>query len=313
MNHGNGDRAAIPAHRKIESAVRERYAAASHKSEACLCIPSGAYDPRYLKVLPQEIIERDYGCGDPSRWVRQGEIVLDLGSGGGKIGYICAQKVGPRGRVVGVDFNQPMLDLARKHQNSIGEALGYHNVAFRKAKIQDLRLDLDQFDRWLTRNPVRDADGYLRAQEHADTLRRERPMVADNSIDVIVSNCVLNLVKSNDKRQLFEEMFRVLKAGGRLGWWLIYHRGGAAEPWYEPLAIWHGGMSFHGGIVGVIAVLGLWSGAKRAPFWSIAASLALVAPVGLFFGRIANFINAELVGRPTNLPWGVIFPGDTIT
>lgn len=100
--------------------------------------------------------------------------------------------------------------------------------------------------------------------------------------------------------------------GGRAGWWLFYHRGGAVEPWYEPLAIWHGGMSFHGGLIGVAVALAVWSWARRAPFWNIADSLALVAPIGLFFGRVANFINAELVGRPTDLPWAVIFPGETI-
>ncbi len=101
--------------------------------------------------------------------------------------------------------------------------------------------------------------------------------------------------------------------GGRAGWWLFYHRTeGAAEPWYEPLAVWHGGMSFHGGLIGVVTALLLWSWRRRTPFWNLADCLALVAPIGLFFGRIANFINAELVGRPTDLPWGVIFPGESI-
>jgi phosphatidylglycerol---prolipoprotein diacylglyceryl transferase len=100
--------------------------------------------------------------------------------------------------------------------------------------------------------------------------------------------------------------------GGRLGWWLFYHRSdGAAEPWYAPLAIWEGGMSFHGGLAGVAVALLSWSRLRRAPLWNIADALALVAPIGLFFGRIANFINGELVGRPTDLPWGVIFPGDS--
>lgn len=100
--------------------------------------------------------------------------------------------------------------------------------------------------------------------------------------------------------------------GGRAGWWVFYHRPGAIEPWYEPFAIWHGGMSFHGGLVGLVIVLFVWTRARHAPFWNIADMAALVAPIGLFFGRIANFINAELVGRPTDLPWGVVFPGDVI-
>lgn len=199
----------------IESAVRERYAKASQAHEVCLCVPSEGYDAKFLKVLPEEIIQRDYGCGDPSNWIGEGETVLDLGSGGGKICYICAQKVGPKGNVIGVDFNQPMLDLARKYQNSIGEKLGYHNTSFRKGKIQDLKLDLDLFEGWLREHPVNDSDAYLRAQDHAAALSRERPLVADGSVDVIVSNCVLNLVRSSEKKQLFDEMFRVLKVGGR--------------------------------------------------------------------------------------------------
>ncbi|NIM61549.1 MAG: methyltransferase, partial [Acidobacteria bacterium] len=70
--------------------------------EAELCCPV-EYDRRYLEVIPAEILERDYGCGDPSRHVRSGDTVLDLGSGGGKICYIASQIVGPEGRVVGLD------------------------------------------------------------------------------------------------------------------------------------------------------------------------------------------------------------------
>jgi phosphatidylglycerol:prolipoprotein diacylglycerol transferase len=101
--------------------------------------------------------------------------------------------------------------------------------------------------------------------------------------------------------------------GGRAGWWLFYHRNtGAPEPWYEPFALWHGGMSFHGGLIGVTIALVLWSWLRHAPLLNVSDCAALVTPVGLFFGRIANFINAELVGRSTALPWGVVFPGDTV-
>lgn len=99
--------------------------------------------------------------------------------------------------------------------------------------------------------------------------------------------------------------------GGRMGYWIFYHRtGAAAEPWYEPFAVWHGGMSFHGGLVGVAVVLAAWSWARGAPLWNLADAAALAAPVGLFFGRLANFVNAELVGRPTDVSWGVVFPGE---
>jgi hypothetical protein len=67
-----------------EAAVRERYSAAARAREAALCCPVD-YDPRHLAVIPEEVLERDYGCGDPSRYVREGDTVLDLGSGGGKV------------------------------------------------------------------------------------------------------------------------------------------------------------------------------------------------------------------------------------
>lgn len=99
--------------------------------------------------------------------------------------------------------------------------------------------------------------------------------------------------------------------GGRAGWWLVYHRAtGKPEPWYEPIAIWDGGMSFHGGLLAVALVVLFWSRRNHSSLPNIADNLALVTPVGLFLGRLANFINAELVGRPTTVPWGVIFPGD---
>src|SRR5438874_10125712 len=158
---GNGQGRGLDVVNELESAVRGRYAAASQSHEACLCVPSQGYDAQYLAAIPREIVERDYGCGDPSRHVREGEVVLDLGSGGGKICYICAQKVGPKGKVIGIDFNQPMLELARKYQKHIVEKIGFHNTSFRKGKIQDLKLDLDLFEGWLRERPVNEADGYL--------------------------------------------------------------------------------------------------------------------------------------------------------
>lgn len=111
---------------------------------------------------------------------------------------------------------------------------------------------------------------------------------------------------------LFSWLVPGVLVGGRIGWWFFYHRSeGAAEPWYEPLAIWHGGMSFHGGLVGVAVALLAWAWRNQAPLLNVADCVALVAPLGLFFGRIANFVNAELVGRPTTLPWGVTFPGES--
>lgn len=198
----------------VDQAVKERYAAGANQREAALCCPT-SYDVSFLKILPQEIIDRDYGCGDPSEHVGAGEIVLDLGSGGGKICYILSQKVGASGKVIGVDVNDDMLKLARKYQPEMAERIGHGNVSFRKGRIQDLRLDIDKTEAWLKSHPVTDHAGLAAFEAECDRLRREEPLIPDNSIDVVVSNCVLNLVAPELKVQLFAEIFRVLKRGGR--------------------------------------------------------------------------------------------------
>jgi SAM-dependent methyltransferase len=198
----------------VEQAVRERYSAASKQQEPSLCCPV-EYDDRYLRVLPQELIDRDYGCGDPSRYVRPGEVVLDLGSGGGKICYIASQIVGPEGRVIGVDMNDDMLALARQYQQEIGDRIGWHNVQFFKGRIQDLALDVERLDAHLRCRPVNSVEGWLEAQQVAERMRTCEPMIPSNSIDVVLSNCVLNLVDPRDRRQLFADVFRVLRRGGR--------------------------------------------------------------------------------------------------
>jgi ubiquinone/menaquinone biosynthesis C-methylase UbiE len=198
----------------IESEVKTRYAAGAQAAEAELCCPVD-YDPQYLAVIPKEIIDRDYGCGDPSKYVSAGETVLDLGSGGGKICYILSQKVGREGYVIGVDMNDTMLGLARKYQTEIAQKIGYKNTDFRKGRIQDLSLSLDRAQAFLDHRPIASIEDLQAFEAECYRLRHEEPLIADNSIDVIVSNCVLNLVKPGDKKQLFTEMFRVLKKGGR--------------------------------------------------------------------------------------------------
>ena len=199
---------------EVTRAVGERYAAGAQAVEAELCCPV-SYDGKYLKVLPEAILERDYGCGDPSQHILEGETVLDLGSGGGKICYIASQVVGPKGRVIGVDMTTDMLELAREHQATVAERVGWSNVSFHRGRIEDLRLDVDKLGAWLAANPVQDVASYEAMEQERERLRREEPMVDTDSIDVVVSNCVLNLVAPNLKRQLFEETFRVLKRGGR--------------------------------------------------------------------------------------------------
>jgi arsenite methyltransferase len=197
-----------------ETAVRARYAAGAKTTEDRLCCPV-EYDDDYLKAIPREVIERDYGCGDPTRYLREGETVLDLGSGTGKICFIAAQVVGPKGRVIGVDMTDEMLEVARRNAPIVAGRIGHGNVEFRKGRIQDLALDLEKLDEELKARPITDAASFLRADELAQDLRVKHPLVASDSVDVVVSNCVLNLVEPKSKRQLFHEIFRVLKKGGR--------------------------------------------------------------------------------------------------
>ncbi len=198
----------------VEQTVLQRYEAGAKQAEASLCCPS-TYEADYLACLPQEIIEKDYGCGDPTRYARAGETVIDLGSGAGKHCYILAQKVGATGQVIGVDFNDEMLALAGKHRSEVARRLGYANVRFVKGKIQDLRLDLAKFETWLAAHPPTNLEQLAAVEAERDRLRREEPLIASNSADVVVSNCVLNLVRSADKPQLFREIYRALKRGGR--------------------------------------------------------------------------------------------------
>ncbi len=199
----------------VEKEVLERYAAGAENVEQALCCPIQSYNKEFLKNLPDEIIEKDYGCGDPSAHVRPGEVALDLGSGQGKICYILSQVVGDQGQVIGVDFNDTMLNLARKYQDQMAEKLGYANTRFVKGKIQDLALDLDKTQAWLENNPIKSVDDMMAYEAECQRLRAEEPMIPDNSVDVVVSNCVLNLVRPEDKIELFREIFRVLKRGGR--------------------------------------------------------------------------------------------------
>lgn len=198
----------------VEQAVAERYSAGAQAVEAALCCPVD-YDPRFLKVIPQEVLDRDYGCGDPSAHLGEGETVLDLGSGGGKIAYIASQVVGASGRVIGVDINDEMLALAESAKPKVAEAIGYGNVEFRKGRIQDMRLDVRATEAWLAAHPVTDLASLQAFEAETARQRAESPLVPDASVDAVVSNCVLNLVATDLKAELFTEIFRVLRRGGR--------------------------------------------------------------------------------------------------
>jgi ubiquinone/menaquinone biosynthesis C-methylase UbiE len=197
----------------VEEAVRSRYSAAAERPIAELCCPT-RYDPALLEAIPREVRERDYGCGNPAQYLRAGDTVLDLGSGSGTIAFIASQVVGPAGRVVGVDSNDRMLAVARKAAPEVARRTGFANVTFRKGRIQDLALDLERLDQRLAARPVRSADDLAALEADVARWKASEPLVVSDSVDVVVSNCVLNLVRPEDKVALFREIHRVLQRGG---------------------------------------------------------------------------------------------------
>lgn len=163
----------------ISQQVSERYARAAATGEQ-MCCPSG-YDFSGLRsFIPDEVLKISYGCGTPAglATVQPGETVLDIGSGGGIDCFEAARLVGPTGRVIGLDMTDTMLEIARRNAPIVAHNLGYPSsvVEFRKGM--------------------------------ADAMP-----VEDNTIDLVISNCVINLAP--DKRTVFGEMFRVIKPGGR--------------------------------------------------------------------------------------------------
>lgn len=199
----------------LEEAVRKRYTESAKNAEAGLCCPS-SYDSELLVAIPKEVLDRDYGCGNPMRHLQPGDAVLDLGSGAGKACFLASQLVGKSGRVIGVDMNDEMLEIARRNAPEVARRIGYGNVEFRKGKIQDLELDLERLDHWLRDHPVTSVGALVGMEETIAALRESHPLIPSESMDVVVSNCVLNLVRPEDKHRLFGEMFRVLRPGGRV-------------------------------------------------------------------------------------------------
>ena len=181
---------------EIREAVRERYAeaalAVAAKSEAGCCTTSQAECGCGPSSTP-------LGCGNPTAVadLHDGEAVLDLGSGGGEDVFISAARVGPEGRVYGVDMTDEMLALARRNQREAG----IDNVEFLKGTIEDVPL-------------------------------------ADDSVDVVISNCVINL--STDKPAVFGEAARVLRPGGRFAVTDIVADSGMDEETRRDLAQWAG-------------------------------------------------------------------------
>jgi SAM-dependent methyltransferase len=172
---------------ELRDAVKEKYGAAARRaadgdtsagccgtSAGCDPITSNLYDASQIGTLPIEAVIASLGCGNPTALaaLNPGEVVLDLGSGGGIDVLLSARRVGPTGKAYGLDMTDDMLALARANQ----KRAGVENVEFLKGEIEHIPLP-------------------------------------DNSVDVIISNCVINL--SADKDRVLAEAFRVLKPGGR--------------------------------------------------------------------------------------------------
>jgi SAM-dependent methyltransferase len=160
--------------------VRKAYGSVAKQHSSC-CGPKPSCCGKAASAPGQPIPEAELGlsCGDPVAFshLRPGDVVLDLGSGGGKDVFMAAQKVGPSGRAIGVDMTPEMLALARRNAAKFRQTTGLSNVEFRQGEIEDLPID-------------------------------------DASVDVVISNCVINL--SPDKPQVFREVHRVLKPGGKM-------------------------------------------------------------------------------------------------
>jgi len=180
---------------EVKDTVRERYAEIARKSKSCCgsgkssCCSGGGvtaeqiaksigYSEKEIESLP-EGANLGLSCGNPTAFasLREGETVLDLGSGAGLDVFLAAQKVDKKGRVIGVDMTAEMISKARKNAKSFTEETGLDNVEFRLGEIEHLP-------------------------------------VADNTVDVVISNCVINL--SPDKEQVWRDIARVLKPGGRV-------------------------------------------------------------------------------------------------
>ena len=97
--------------------------------------------------------------------------------------------------------------------------------------------------------------------------------------------------------------------GGRIGYVVFYNAAYYIDHPLQAFEVWHGGMSFHGGLIGVILAIALFARSRGLRFFHLTDAIAAATPIGLFFGRLANFINGELFGRETDVPWGMVFPG----
>jgi SAM-dependent methyltransferase len=165
-------------------------------------VTTGLYSVEETGIVPEKAVKASMGCGNPTALIdlRPGEIVLDLGSGGGIDVLLSAQRVGPTGKSYGLDMTDDMLALARENQRQAGVT----NVEFLKGEIENIPLP-------------------------------------DNSVDVVISNCVINL--SADKDRVLREAYRVLKPGGRFAVSDVVVRGSVPEAVRKSMLLWVGCMA----------------------------------------------------------------------
>ena len=197
---------------QVRDEVKQKYAgaaraAAQSSAQACCdpvlrcCDPvtKNLYSADQTSVIPEKAVLASLGCGNPTALIelKPGEVVLDLGSGGGIDVLLSARRVGPTGKAYGLDMTDEMLALARENQRQAG----VENVEFLKGEIENIPL-------------------------------------ADNSIDVVISNCVINL--SADKDRVLREAFRVLKPGGRFAVSDVVVRGKVPESVRQSMLLWVG-------------------------------------------------------------------------
>jgi SAM-dependent methyltransferase len=168
-------------------------------ADGCDSITSNLYDLSQIKQIPEEALLASLGCGNPTALAKlnAGEVVLDLGSGGGIDVLLSARRVGPTGKAYGLDMTDEMLALANENK----QKSGIENVEFLKGEIENIPLP-------------------------------------DNSVDVIISNCVINL--SADKDKVLSEAFRVLKPGGRLAVSDVVTRGEINPQIRQSILLWVG-------------------------------------------------------------------------
>ena len=101
-------------------------------------------------------------------------------------------------------------------------------------------------------------------------------------------------------------------AGGRIGYMLFYNLGGLFDNPLSLFFVWEGGMSFHGGLLGVLIAMGFYARRRQLPYFTVTDQIAPWVPTGLFFGRVGNFINGELWGKATDVPWAIVFEGEAV-